>query len=361
MKKWLALLLCAALLLSLGACTIGKEDDKSKVSIDLNEPVHFSSITLGFVPSSDSSAIFTTTEKLPELLKKELAIHGINVDKITVEVGESYDATGEAMVAGDVDIGWLPGGTYAVYSDDCEAILTATRAGLTVDSTDATDWNNESSPPKKSDSSVSFYRALIYATSTEYGKKLASKVANGEELTWEDLNGARWAIQKVSSSAGYIYPNLWLMKNYDGKQLSDLSDVTALDAGYSEAFAMAANGKIDVFTGYADCRLDYAESWTLPLGSENKDGREALGCIKPIWHDIKVIGVTDEIYNDAVAISKQSALYTPEYIAIIQQSLIDIINSPEGSDVFRIYNHTGYARATDADYDNERAATVLMY
>lgn len=45
---------------------------------------------------------------------------------INITVGTNYEATGEAMAAGTVDLGWLPGGTYALFSDDVDVILTAT-------------------------------------------------------------------------------------------------------------------------------------------------------------------------------------------------------------------------------------------
>ena len=362
MRKCLSIVLIAAVLLTLCACgSAGSEDEASLV---LSNRVHFDSITLGFVPSSDSDAIITATETLPEIFKTELAKHGVDVDSISVEVGDSYDATGEAMVAGDVDIGWLPGGTYALYSEDCEVILTATRSGLSIDSTDPADWNDENNTPTKSDDTVKYYRALIFAGPSEYGQTLAEKVNKGESLTWEELDAAHWATQKVSSSAGYIYPNLWLIKNYN-KQLSDLSNVTPLSTGYADALLAAAKGEADIFVGYADLRRDYAECWTLPDDETTTDGRSGMGGSHSIWHDIKVIGVTDEIYNDAVAVSKNGSLYDTDYtddlIKIIQQSLIDIINTPQGKEIFKVYAHTGYAMATDEDYEIAKAAIEHFY
>ena len=39
-----------------------------------------------------------------------------------------------------------------------------------------------------------------------------------------------------------------------------------------------------------------------------------------------------------------------------RQALINVINTPEGQEIFSVYSHTGYAVATDADYDGARAA-----
>ena len=96
------------------------------------EPVKMDKLTLQFVPSKDADVIITGTKNLPELLKAELLKEGYDVKNIDISVGVSYEATGEAMAAGTIDIGWLPGGTYALFSADkeVEVILTATRDGL---------------------------------------------------------------------------------------------------------------------------------------------------------------------------------------------------------------------------------------
>ena len=93
-------------------------------------------LELQFVPSKDADVIITGTKNLPELLKAALLEQGYDVKDINITVGTNYEATGEAMAAGTVDLGWLPGGTYALFSDDVDVILTATRAGLSNDSED---------------------------------------------------------------------------------------------------------------------------------------------------------------------------------------------------------------------------------
>ena len=37
-------------------------------------------------------------------------------------------------------------------------------------------------------------------------------------------------------------------------------------------------------------------------------------------------------------------------------SLIDIIGTEEGKNIFSVYSHTGYQKAVDSDYDIARAA-----
>ena len=260
------------------------------------------------------------------------------------------------MAAGSVDIGWLPGGTYALFSDEVDVILTATRAGLSNDSTDPTTWNGLANKTMPTDEQVTFYRSLIYATPSEYGKELAAKVNAGETLTWEDLDKANWAVMRTSSSAGYIYPTLWLMDNYDGKKLTDLSTVITL-SGYGEAFAQAAAEAVDITVCYADGRRDYEDAWMLPTTEKDATGKAGMGRDVAIWDEMNVIGVTEGIYNDTVSITKANPeVYNPEFIAAIQQALINIINTDEGKAIFSVYSHSGYALATDTDYEGARKA-----
>lgn len=86
-----------------------------------------------------------------------------------------------------------------------------------------------------------------------------------------------------------------------------------------------------------------------------------MGRKDSIWNELNVIGVTAPIYNDTVAITTANPqVYNPEFIAAMQQSLINIINTPEGQEIFSVYSHKGYAVATDADYDGARTALTVV-
>ncbi len=314
------------------------------------------SLELQFVPSKDADVIITGTQNLPELLQAALLEEGYDVKEINITVGSNYDATGEAMDAGTVDIGWLPGGTYALYSEGVDVLLTATRAGLSNDLTDPATWNGEENKTMKTEEQVTYYRSLIYAAPTEYGKELAAKIEAGEELTWEDLDKATWAVQKTSSSAGYIYPTLWLMENFD-KKITDLSNLVTLDSGYGTAFSQAAAEQVDIIVCYADGRMDYEEAWTLPTDQTDSTGKVGFGREESIWEEMNVIGVTEGIYNDTVAITKANEeVYNEDFITAIQNAMINVIATEEGKEIFSVYSHAGYAKAVDADYDGARAA-----
>ena len=345
MKKLLTL----ALALVLCLCSI------SAMAVDMDK------LTFQFVPSKDADVIITGTKNLPELVKAEMAKLGYNIGEVEISVGTSYEATGEAMCAGAIDIGWLPGGTYAIYSQgkEVDVILTATRAGLSNDSTDPATWNGEANKTLPTEEQVTFYRSLIYAAPTEKGKALAAKANAGEKLTWEELNDATWAVGNTSSSAGYIYPTMWLMENYEGKKISDLSNVVQL--GYADAFAQAAAEQVDVIVCYADGRRDYENAWNIAIDSADATGKAGMGRTDSIWNELNVIGVTEGIYNDTVAITTANAdVYNPEFINALQTALINIIGTEEGQAIFSVYSHTGYAIATDADYNGARTALTAV-
>lgn len=346
MKKVFALLLALAMVLSMTSV--------------LAENKKLDKLTMQFVPSKDADVIITGTKNLPELLKAEMAKQGYDIGSVNISVGASYEATGEGMAAGTIDLGWLPGGTYALFSKDVDVVLTATRSGLSNDSTDPKTWNGVANKTEKNGPQVTFYRSLIYAAPTEKGKALAAKVNAGEKLTWDDVNNASWAVLKTSSSAGYIYPTLWLMENFDGKKLTDLANVVTL-SGYGESFAQAAAEGVDIIACYADGRNDYEKAWELPIDQKDETGKQGMGRKAPIWDELNVIGVTEGIYNDTVSITRANpAVYNPEFIKAIQTALINIIGTPEGQEIFSVYSHTGYAVAQDSDYDGARKALDVV-
>ncbi|RKQ14170.1 phosphate/phosphite/phosphonate ABC transporter substrate-binding protein [Oceanobacillus bengalensis] len=322
------------------------ENNESEETAEAEENRQIDELSIGFVPSREPEEIITATEPLKELLTEELANLGYDVGNVDITVGTNYEAVGEALSAGTTDIGLIPGGTYVLYDDGAEVILTATRAGLSNDSDDPADWNaNE--PTEDSDIQATSYRAILIAGPSEKGQELAEKVNNGEELTFEDVNSATWSVMSSSSPAGYIYPALWLQERFD-KTITDLDNVVQVDS-YGNAFARLAQEQTDIMVTYADGRRDNEDVWTSDLE------RSAT-----IWEETDLIGVTPGIYNDTVSVSKNSDIMDEELKAALQEAFINIGESEAGKEVISIYNHEGYQVAEDADYDNERAAQEIV-
>ncbi|RXJ02460.1 phosphonate ABC transporter substrate-binding protein [Anaerobacillus alkaliphilus] len=319
-----------------------KEETKS------SEPTskEIKDLKVSFVPSRDPEEIITMTEPLKELLTNELANLGYDVKNVEINVGTTYEAVGEALSAGTTDVGLIPGGTYVLYDDGAEVILTATRAGLSNDSNKAKDWN-ANKPTTATDSQATYYRSIFIAGPSAKGQELAEKVNSGQELTWEDLNSASWAVMSSSSSAGYIYPTLWLQDKF-GKSLTDLSQIVQSDS-YGSSFARLAAGQADIIVAYADARRDNEAKWTTDFSRSES-----------IWEETNVIAVTQPIFNDTVSVSKNSSIIDDGLKAAIQQAFINIAQTEEGKNVISIYSHQGYQKATSSDYDGEREAQAFL-
>lgn len=338
MKKKFGLLLVLSLLVSVFF---------NVFSVSAQEPVEIDTLKVAFVPSRDPEEIITTTEPLKQLLIDELAKEGFDVKNVEITVGTSYEAVGEGMAAGTIDVGLIPGGTYVLFEDDVDVILTSTRQGLSKDSENPADWN-DGKPTDLIEDQVSYYKGLIIAGPSEKGQELAEKVNNGEELTWEDLDSAKWSVMSSSSSSGYIYPSIWLGNLFDGKQISDLSNVVQADS-YPSSIARLASEQVDVVVGFADLRRDNEEAWTADMG------REAS-----IWEETNVIGVTPNVYNDTVSVSKTSETMTDELKTALQNAFINIAETEEGKEVIAIYSHEGYKPAKAEDYETEREAQRIL-
>ena len=303
-------------------------------------------LRIAFVPSREPEEIITATEPLKQMLTDELATLGYDVGEVDITVGTSYEAVGEALAAGTADVGLIPGGTYVLYDDGCDVLLTATRDGLSIDSDNAKDWN-DNAPTEPTTEQVTSYRALMIAGPSEKGKELAAKVNAGEALTWEDVSSANWSVANSSSPAGYIYPSLWLQENYD-KNITDLPHAVQSDS-YGSAFARLASGQVDILCTYADARRDYEDKWTTEYGMTNS-----------IWDDTAVVGVTPAIYNDTISVSKTSPIMDDDFKQALGQAFINIGNTEEGKEVIAIYSHNGYQWAKSEDYDSERAAQEMI-
>lgn len=303
-------------------------------------------LRIAFVPSREPEEIITATEPLKQMLTDELATLGYDVGEVDITVGTSYEAVGEALAAGTADVGLIPGGTYVLYDDGCDVLLTATRDGLSIDSDSAKDWN-DNAPTEPTTEQVTSYRALMIAGPSEKGKELAAKVNAGEALTWEDVSSANWSVANSSSPAGYIYPSLWLQENFD-KNITDLPHAVQSDS-YGSAFARLASGQVDILCTYADARRDYEDEWTTEYGMTNS-----------IWDDTAVVGVTPAIYNDTISVSKTSPTMDDDFKQALGQAFINIGNTEEGKEVIAIYSHNGYQWAKSEDYDSERAAQEMI-
>ena len=197
------------------------------------------------------------------------------------------------------------------------------------------------------DNLTTYYRSIILAGPSTKGQELAAKVNAGQKLTWDDLNGATWAVMGASSASGYIYPSLWLYNNY-GKQISDLANVVQSDS-YTTSMSRLAAGQVDVIVGFAHMRAKYAANWMSKFGGTDD-------CYK----QTAVLAVTDQIMDDTICVSKNSDIMSEGFKKAFADACINIGKSEDGLKVLNVLSHIGYQYAQSSDYDAERAAQNML-
>ena len=336
----LSLALCAGLL---AGCGTG-ETAEAPSDTDVQQ---VDSLKIAFSPYADADLISESTEPLEELLKAKLLEKGYDVGEIDMTVGTSYTAVGEALSAGSADLGFISGGNYVLFSDDCDVLLTALRYAINKDSENPADWNDGTIEENTEDMST-YYRCILLAGPSEKGQELLFKVNAGEELTWDDLNSATWAVLNPTSASGYIYPSLWLQEHY-GKGISDLDNVVECDS-HTTSVARLAAGQVDVMVSYGHIRIKNAPIWESDFGGT-----------APMVEQTGVIGVTDGIYNDMIAYSTTSDTMADEaFRQALGEAFIEIAETDEGRDIISVFSQVGYTWGKDSDYDGERAAQELL-
>ncbi|NLA52530.1 MAG: PhnD/SsuA/transferrin family substrate-binding protein [Alcaligenaceae bacterium] len=332
--KLLVLLIALLLLVSCGQTT--PSGDNSKTIDDLK---------VVFVPSRDAKDIEASTEPLKGLLTSELKEAGYDVKKVSIETMTSYEAAGEALSAGSAHIGLIPGGTYAAYYDKgVKVVLASTRNGLKYDDVDGQAWNTGEANENNTDV-VTYYRGIIVAGPSEKGQAVAAKAKEGT-LAWEDVSTAKWCVQSETSGSGYQYPALWLFDNFE-KSFPDMKENLVPTQGYGAAVASLANEQCDIAPGFNDIRMgDPATAWVEEYDREN------------IWTETSVIGSTDKIQTDTVSVS--SEMVDDELADAIADAFINLAKTEEGAEAIKIYNHTGYMKVTDADYEGAKKVNELV-
>jgi phosphonate transport system substrate-binding protein len=342
MKKFIIFAIALVLSLTLSAC--GEKEAEERDYSD-------HTLTVYFVPSRPAEEILEMTAPLEAMLLQELKDAGYDLAGVDILVSSSYEAAGVAMLSGTGDVAFLPGGTYVMFADTVnspvDVILSASRFGLTKDFSDAKDWNDGLPTLDDEETEVNFYKGLIVAGTSTAARALATKVNAGTPLVWDDVKDLNWCVRSATSSSGYIYPNLWLSTNFDGKTFSDMGDNVFETSGYGATMADLATGNCDVGTMYADARKDNIDKWTTDFGRTES-----------IWAETDVIGVTENIMNDTISISRINL--DQGIIDAITQAFINIAKTTEGQAVMAVYSHKNYIPALDAQYDSARALREFM-
>ena len=361
MKRIIVILISLLMVLALTACS----------NSELVSDKTIETLSISFAPTKDVEEILIAADPLKELLKSKLAEKGYTVENVDVSVGIDQNVPAEAMVSGTIDISILPASVFALYRKDGINLLVETLSSQGVGNAEGkliepedgiAPW--DSGITTDANDMVSGCPSLVYVNiATEKGADLYEKATN-ESLTWDDLNSAKWYVCSQDSYDGYIYPSLWLNKCFgEGigstkKTIADLGNVIT-NGSYEDMISALLENNANVIVGYADLRkgTTSTEQFEKVYVDEISEGK-----YENIWDIVKVIGVTDRIMNDAVCITdiKIDSKMTPEFVAALQETFIELGQTEEGLDCFSPFDYEGFELGQDSNYDSTVAALTLF-
>lgn len=357
MKRILALLLSAALGAGL-LCGCGGEAEEPSFDEELPEIVgEVERLNLLLPYGASESVLEAHRDGFDTALRQALAQQGWQVKEIGVCIADTEASSGKALDDGTADIVIFPANQFFTYDEDALLLMTATRRGLSVQTTRAADWNGSMDAPYYTDEDSPYSRTLICATQSDKGCALAQAASDGT-LTWEDLSTAQWMYSVATSSSDFFYPDLWLETAF-GKTMHDLECVIAVD-GYGALFAEAGRGEADVIVISADRRIDYDAAWMLSSDEMDYTGKRGLGHMDSIFNEIQVIGVTEPIYGDVMALRQaEGALSETEFHNALIAAMEEMEANEDARAIWESCGYTGFTVGRESNYDNIRALTVF--
>lgn len=344
-------LLAAALpLLVLASCMPAGGDSSEPVDTGLVPET----LVVQFVPSTSiDSALLTRIKGLEDMLELELEDQGFDIN-VNINIGTSYASVIEAMASGQVHVGFLTAQQYAFATTEFpgkfDVQLTSVRSAYAAQ-IDAE--GNEIEDPQDVIDNVNdaAYTAALHPTvkvSSYYSGLYvkADKLAEFEAQGMDWLIGKKVATQSNTSGSGYLYPSFTMYEN--NLTFVEANPVIAnreverkIVGGHQNALLALLNDEVDATFTFLDARL-HASAFNPWL--EANPG-------KTQFTETKLAALTTPIYNDTIT---AIAGLNPELKAAIQDAFINIVQTVDGAAALAIYNHTGYLKAVDADYQGER-------
>ena len=342
-------LIGAVLALSVVAAACS-DSDKERVNASWPDE-----ITFGFVPSAEQEKLQDNVDPIMEVLEDAL---GIEVEGV---VTTDYTGLVTAMGTGQADLGAFGPFGYVLAQQqfgNMEVLIQAIRYGA---ATYHGQWmtNDPSicdSPPQSGtalengDDGITQVGALdavalqVGVYFGDSGKALgetvdAGAVSPGMSCT-ADLSkvvGKRVAFTSESSTSGYIYPALQLIR----AGIDPETDIVPIFSGSHDASVAA------VYNGDADIGISY------------DDARRSMRKTNPdVGDKVVVFNITGEIPNDVVAASSllPDSLQNAVYNAISAYLMTD-----EGEAAFdEMYGWTDIRRAAESDFDIVREAAAIL-
>lgn len=345
--KFLSCFLCAsALLAGLSACG-GSSSEGGKETINIQ-----------FVPSRDPGTLATLATNLEPLLNATSDKY-----EFKITTGTTYAATTEAMLSGQIDIGFLTASGYAEatlkHEGEVEVLLTSVRKGYQVQ----VDYEGETEQRAAMNGEKTGYEYLgqqstedvNYYCSTLIVKNEYYKDVNGDGvIDVKDLAGKKIARQGVTSGAGYLRPLKYLndkgMKMVDTLTPGATNEIQGVAyTGYDAALEAMMSGDVVGYWGFMDVR--YANGYNKSSSQYYND--------KTIFTSTKCMAITDGIYNDTISARSGLSSEAKEAVKTAFKTVVKQGSTTEDGTgayyLYNLYSHTGYSDAKDSEFDGERA------
>ena len=279
MKKLLAILLVAVCMFSVFAQGAAEEKTAKDDKVIDN-------LTLVYAPTYELETLTKMLEPLKESLPRALAKYGYTLNSFDVTVGTSMEIIAEGLAAGTIDLGVVGATTYVLYEDEINALAQVSRIGYEKDTRDIADWNTGNVHKDENFMSPGSRSVLWVNILTEKGRELLSKAESGN-LTWDDLQNAKWSLGKTTSATSFILPSLWLDEMYgtgvgESKKSVEMLKNASVGNGGSAIIEALLLGQCDIAANYQDkvygeqATFDAFEKLYPELAAEGKEPQDIL-------------------------------------------------------------------------------------
>lgn len=296
MKLFKKLAVVSAAMLSvvaLAAC--GKKSAKSYAPKQL---------TVQFVPSANATTMEAKAKPLEGLLSKQLGI------PVKVSVSTDYNTIVEAMGSKKVDVGFLPPDAYVLSHQqyNTKVLLQALRY-------------NYLEPNDRIGTKLQNHY---------YSQILVRKDSGIKSL--KDLKGKKIAVQDTTSSAGWVFPAVDLLKH--GVNINKDHIQTVQVKGHDQ-------GVLSVYNKNTDAAFVFQGARNLV----KNDAPDVMKKVVPLY-------TTSGIPNDTITVRGDMS---NKWQQKIKKAFKAIVKTKQGHDIMAtVYAHQGYQDAKDSDFNQIR-------
>ncbi len=271
------------------------------------ETVRLETLRVELPRGVDTGAAREAFAALPE----KLAPLGVEAGTVELTFGASSSATVRALADGGADLAFLPAADFVRL--DREAA--------------SPDGGEEAAPRTVPILGGGGRGAAVCAGPSDYGASLAGLAAR-RDLTWAELDHARWGVLDRDSLEGFQCLELWLEDRYEGNGVTDLSSVTAYD-GWAELLEAAAAGDIDCFPLPEDWEERYGALWVTAADRFDGGGRRGLGRETAMDREVRVLAETERLFAYVAAVTPQNnALSGGTFPSALTAALADSFAGP---------------------------------